>query len=212
MPARVDAFHVALNELRRRLRNGSLVPGSRLAIRDIADQLGLSQTPVREAMARLSGEGMLLERRGSGFSVPVLSGVDIADHHRLRRDILLIAQAEDRAAWRNLAPTLTRPSDDPIHTVEQIFQLWAAESGSRILVEAQRMHSNRLITARRVEARLIEDLVSEAEQLSQLIDPGKRRFRPAALAAFHARRIELADQLARLLDPDAVYEPEQQDI
>ncbi|MGC7096785.1 GntR family transcriptional regulator [Amycolatopsis lurida] len=49
----------AYTELRARILSGELVPGSRLAQRDLADEFGMSLTPLREAIRRLSSEGLI---------------------------------------------------------------------------------------------------------------------------------------------------------
>ncbi|MFP5370759.1 MAG: GntR family transcriptional regulator [Actinomycetes bacterium] len=50
---------VAYAELRARILRGDLLPGSRLAQHDLAAQLGMSLTPLREAIRRLSSEGLV---------------------------------------------------------------------------------------------------------------------------------------------------------
>ncbi|MBP2185392.1 GntR family transcriptional regulator [Amycolatopsis magusensis] len=49
----------AYEELRGRILSGGLAPGSRLAQRDLADEFGMSLTPLREAIRRLSSEGLI---------------------------------------------------------------------------------------------------------------------------------------------------------
>src|SRR6185437_6862102 len=44
---------------------GELEPGRRVRDQDIAEQLGVSRTPVREALQRLEDEGLVETRRGS---------------------------------------------------------------------------------------------------------------------------------------------------
>jgi DNA-binding GntR family transcriptional regulator len=44
---------------------GELEPGARLRDQDLASQLGVSRTPVREALQRLEEEGLVETRRGS---------------------------------------------------------------------------------------------------------------------------------------------------
>ena len=57
--AQAEPFHVALATLRERLRTGVYRPGVRITAVDLADELRLSNTPVREALARPAGEGLV---------------------------------------------------------------------------------------------------------------------------------------------------------
>jgi DNA-binding GntR family transcriptional regulator len=50
---------VAYAELRARILGGDLPPGSRLAQHELASALGMSLTPLREAIRRLSSEGLI---------------------------------------------------------------------------------------------------------------------------------------------------------
>lgn len=50
---------VAYAELRARILKGDLLPGSRLAQHELAATLGMSLTPLREAIRRLSSEGLV---------------------------------------------------------------------------------------------------------------------------------------------------------
>ncbi|HWD06222.1 MAG TPA: GntR family transcriptional regulator [Amycolatopsis sp.] len=50
---------VAYAELRGRILSGALRPGSRLEQNDLAGDLGMSLTPLREAIRRLSSEGLI---------------------------------------------------------------------------------------------------------------------------------------------------------
>ena len=102
--ARPEPFLVALAALRARLRAGLAAPGSRIAVTETADALRLSATPVREALARLAGEGLLEDRRGQGYFVRTLAAPDIADLYRMHLAHLLIGldahrPRRPRAAW-----------------------------------------------------------------------------------------------------------------
>lgn len=48
-------------ELTRQIANGDFAPGERIVVDRVAEQLGVSQTPVREAIARLIHEGLVEE-------------------------------------------------------------------------------------------------------------------------------------------------------
>lgn len=51
--------------LQRAIISGELEPGQRVRDQDIAERLGVSRTPVREALQRLEDEGLVETRRGS---------------------------------------------------------------------------------------------------------------------------------------------------
>lgn len=58
--------------LLRRIVEGEIPPGTRLVESRLAEQLGVSRTPVREALFRLHQEGFVLTSAGRGFSVKPL--------------------------------------------------------------------------------------------------------------------------------------------
>lgn len=69
--------------LRSQLRGGDLAAGQALQEVALAEQLGVSRTPVREALGRLASEG-LLAADGRSFTVPALSLRDVDDIYELR--------------------------------------------------------------------------------------------------------------------------------
>lgn len=79
-----------------------LTPGSTLDEIDLATQLGVSKTPVREALARLAGEGFVIAPPGRKGRVADLSPELITEVYQVR--MLLEA-----GALRDLTPNLTDP-------------------------------------------------------------------------------------------------------
>jgi DNA-binding GntR family transcriptional regulator len=69
--------------LRANLRNGKILPGYPLQEVQLAAQLGVSRTPVREALTRLASEG-LVSSDGRSFSVPALTLQNIDDIYEVR--------------------------------------------------------------------------------------------------------------------------------
>jgi DNA-binding GntR family transcriptional regulator len=59
--------------LRREIASGSLPPGHRLHQAEIAQQLGTSRTPVREALARLTADHLVEFQPNRGFFVATMS-------------------------------------------------------------------------------------------------------------------------------------------
>jgi DNA-binding GntR family transcriptional regulator len=70
--------------LRGQLRTGKLAANRAETERDLAEKLGVSRTPVREALALLVHEG-LISSGSRGFVRPELSREDIADLFQIRR-------------------------------------------------------------------------------------------------------------------------------
>lgn len=78
--ALADQVYLALRD---RLRSGAIGAGEVLQEVPLAAALGVSRTPVREAMARLASEGLLASDRRS-FAVPALTAADVDDIYELR--------------------------------------------------------------------------------------------------------------------------------
>ncbi|MBV8718203.1 MAG: GntR family transcriptional regulator [Chloroflexi bacterium] len=74
----------AYDQLRSAILGGQLAPGSRIVEADLARQMRISRSPVREAVRKLEQEGLLeyLPRRGTVVSG--LSRQDVADAYQLR--------------------------------------------------------------------------------------------------------------------------------
>lgn len=198
---RAEPFILALGELRARLRAGEAPLDTRLAATEIAAELGLSATPVREALSRLAGEGLLDDRRGEGFFVRRLGRADIAALYNLSRAHLALA-IDGWASEPSLDASReeTDPAD-PVAATEWLFAVWVAAGGSRVLAQAFGRIQAQLGPARRLEPRLFDDLPAEAQALlARGLDRAERLRR---LRAFHARRVRAAGALADLLEQGA---------
>ena len=80
-----DPFQHALAALMASAADGRFAWGEPLVVTALAQELGLSPTPVREALARLSGEGLIDHRPGRGYfasSPSVEDVVDLLEYHR----------------------------------------------------------------------------------------------------------------------------------
>src|SRR6266700_5707546 len=69
----------ALVRIREMILRGKLAPGQRLAEAPLAEMLGMSRTPVRQALPVLAQEGLLAEHETRGYVVRGLSATDILD-------------------------------------------------------------------------------------------------------------------------------------
>ena len=65
------------------LKDGSLKPDDKINEKDISDKLGVSRTPVREALIQLAAEGLLKSEPRRGFRVKPLSLKEASDLYQL---------------------------------------------------------------------------------------------------------------------------------
>ena len=98
----------ALEGLRRAIIAGELRPGERVGQEDVAERLGVSIAPVREALRILEQEGQVTYLPRRGYFVTRLRIEDLEEIYELRELL------EGRAARRTL-PTL---DDDALHRIE----------------------------------------------------------------------------------------------
>ncbi|KAA5831252.1 GntR family transcriptional regulator [Saccharopolyspora hirsuta] len=91
--------------LREWIMTGRLRAGDHLHLERLAEHLGVSVTPVREALLALRGEGFVNLAPRRGFTVAPLSRHDFADAHRLQASIAgeLAARAAQRIDAEHLA-------------------------------------------------------------------------------------------------------------
>lgn len=94
-PGRPPFIEKAYEYVRGRIIDFSLRPGESLAEGAIAASLGISRTPVREAMRRLEREGLLFHTPNRGWRVRTLEASDIEEIFELKEclEAILVRQA-----------------------------------------------------------------------------------------------------------------------
>lgn len=95
----------AVQTLRNAILNGRLEAGARLRQEDLADQLGISRTPIREALGRLQHEGLIELLPRGGVRVAVLNLDEAVELYDLREvlDGLAARLAAGRATTAMIA-------------------------------------------------------------------------------------------------------------
>ena len=99
--ARLDPVKLRENSyfaLRDAFTRGAFAPGDTLSLRSLAEQLGVSMTPVREAVRRLVAEGALVDTPSRTLIVPPFDAKRAADlkSARLSLEALVLDQAMAR--------------------------------------------------------------------------------------------------------------------
>jgi DNA-binding GntR family transcriptional regulator len=79
-----SAVDLVTAEIRRAVLTGALPPGEQFSIRELARQLGVSHIPIREALRRLEGQGLVILTQARSATVAPLSAADLTAIYRLR--------------------------------------------------------------------------------------------------------------------------------
>ncbi|MBQ5918402.1 MAG: GntR family transcriptional regulator [Lachnospiraceae bacterium] len=82
---------VVFNTLRNAILTGELSPGERLMEIKLADKLGVSRTPIREAIRKLELEGLVVNTPRKGAEVANISAEDLRDVLEVRRSLEVLA-------------------------------------------------------------------------------------------------------------------------
>jgi GntR family transcriptional regulator of vanillate catabolism len=104
----------AVVRLREMVLNGKLAPGQRVAEAPLADLLGVSRTPVRQALPVLAQEGLLVENETRGYLVRAFTAAEITDAIDVRGALESLAaqRVAERGVTKSLARDLHRCLED----------------------------------------------------------------------------------------------------
>ncbi len=74
----------AYDMLLKEIENGDLPPGTRLREAELAERIGISRTPVREALKRLESQGLVAHEPHHGTVVATLDYGEVAELYQIR--------------------------------------------------------------------------------------------------------------------------------
>jgi len=201
----MNAFHsksaFVYGEVRRGLQSGLYLPGQRIDPAALASEFHISPTPVRTALDRLVGEGLLEDHARSGLHVPLPGEVALRDLYDWMLRLLLMA------CEIGISPLvrLEKPDDpaqadaDVVKLTWQLFDAIARASAHRSLHRAVKQANDRLAPIRRAKQDLLEQ---PAEELSELIQLWQRRDISSLrrdLRNYHERRKQLVPCIVAVL-------------
>ena len=177
------------------VRSGELKPGDRVREQDIAERLGVSRTPVREALGRLLGKGLLEQSGGRGLVVRTLAAGEVVDLYVMRE--IIEGAAARLAAQHASAPELAALAD--------VHARFAASRDERELARLNRQFHDSIHRAARnpyldAAARELQDTIAllTVTTFSVAGRPEEAVGEHAAiLDAIAARDADRAEQLAR---------------
>jgi DNA-binding GntR family transcriptional regulator len=180
-------------------------PDTRISIDSLARELGVSQTPIREALSMLEAMGLVTRRRFAGYcSAPQLDSTQLDELYEVRLLVEPYAAAraaermteaqlqQIRALARGMEPGKSRTSYDRFAVQDsQLHDLIAAAAGNRLIQDSlARLHAHLHIFRLRFHSEVTTEAYAEH---ARLVDALTRRSPKEAEAAMR-RHIEKSYQ------------------
>jgi len=178
--------HVFEN-LKQAIINGKIPPGQRLVENRLAQTLGISRTPVREAIHKLEREGYLGKRPRGGFVVLGLDSVDIEETFGIRS--VLEGYAARLAAIKHAESDL-----EPLEAHIRTFQIHLDQDNLDALPDINTEFHDMLYALSKSPRliKMINDLKDQIFRFRQMI------LRDAELAAMsNADHIQMLESIKR---------------
>lgn len=148
---------LVFNTLRQAILKGELKPGERLMEIQLADKLGVSRTPIREAIRKLELEGLVLMIPRRGAEVAKIS-------HKSLQDVLEVRRSLEELATDLACQRMTDADVDALTQAEENFRL-AIESGVEMkIAEADEAYHD-IIYQATGNAKLIQIINNLREQM-----------------------------------------------
>ena len=186
----------AYRSLRTDLLSGLFAPGSRIEAQPRADRHGTSVTPVREAMHRLVGEGLLEAEPHGGFRMPTIREAELRDLYGWNAQLALLAMRSPSdtpsAALQDIAERAdpSMPSHKIVTMTATLFATIANRAGNREHRRAIDMLNDRLRAIRLAESRLVKDAHAELRNLARVVVHCGNRTIKRSILTYHRRRID----------------------
>lgn len=193
-----------LETLRQQIVERGFRPGDRLDPGIIASQMATSVTPVRDALNRLTGEGLVEARQGGGFQLPLIDELLLHDLYQWTEQVLLLAVS----CWprspgpypASLVRTADRTADRvmaPAERTAEIFALIAHRStNSQHSAAIERLNA-RLHVVRQAEPVVIEPTDDDFAPWLAAIDTYDLRAMRDVIVRYHRRRHRSAAAILR---------------
>ena len=181
-----DPYGAALGAVRRFADDGRFVPGEPIVVTELAAEVGLSATPVREALACLAGQGLIERRRGRGYFYPALDGSEMIDLFELQ---LAYLHAALTLCPRGLAPLRKAVvAVSPLEGVQALFEAVIAQCANSALILAHQRLVDRLKPVLKAERMCDEADGTSVQAMVAAIAAGNLSVALGLLEDHHERR------------------------
>ena len=148
---------VVFNTLRRAILRGELKPGERLMEIQLANKLGVSRTPIREAIRKLELEGLVLMIPRKGAEVAEITEKNL-------RDVLEVRCALEELAVRLACDRIDKRGVKELHEAADHFRDVLDSDDITLIAQADEAFHDVIFTATD-KGRLIQPLNNLREQM-----------------------------------------------
>ena len=149
---------VVFNTLRQAILKGELKPGERLMEIQLANKLGVSRTPVREAIRNLELEGLVLMIPRKGAEVAEITRQDM-------EDVLEVRTALEELAVKDACDHITDAQLSELKKASNEFKKALLEGKDLVTCADADMHFHDVILSATNNRRLIQMLNNLSEQM-----------------------------------------------
>ena len=149
---------VVFNTLRQAILKGELKPGERLMEIQLANKLGVSRTPVREAIRKLELEGLVLMIPRKGAEVAEITRQDM-------EDVLEVRTALEELAVKDACDHITDAQLSELKKASNEFKKALLEGKDLVTCADADMHFHDVILSATNNRRLIQMLNNLSEQM-----------------------------------------------
>lgn len=194
-----DPFTQALSSLRDRIQSGDLPGGKPVIVQEEAQRLRLSTTPIREALARLSGEGLVERAVSGGYVTLRLDGTTARDRYAMRGEYIRIALQLNQAALGTTRPPAPRfdPSA-PGLAARKLFSTIVCSAGNQVLWAGFDRVAGQLEYLSQFEPCLLDDFEAESGAVLAAYAHASTAEFIDTVGRYHQRRVSAAAALAAL--------------
>ena len=212
---------LAYQSIRDSIISGRFPMGSRLVEARIAQELGVSRGPVREALRRLREERLVLERPRQGSIVREFDGRDLVDIYNLRLSVesaairLAVRRKASTARLRQMIARMRAGADaentERVVDAEYSFhEELCAASANDYLLDVYRTLSAQVRMALTLDNDAQPDLSKVGDEHEEIVEPMEQGGYQAAAESLIRRHIVggVDDMIRRLGgDPDQLLHP-----
>lgn len=157
-------------------------------------------TPVREAMLRLVGEGLLTMPPQGGFEVPSVDEVMVGHFYETMLGKMLDAVARRAGASLPL-PLMDSAATDQLPPIERLFDHLAARTGNPFFLGEVRRLNDHMRRIRRAEEKSLSGLSDEFAALVAQVERDEHAAIRRSIAAYHRRRLRHLGQIVAAISP-----------